>query len=473
MELKVNSVLDKKIIAMFSYLILGIAFVFDYQSYLDIAILTITHLFFTAIAFKAVGIKIISVPFLFYAFSIVFHLGHVFLQFGGNEAYQAFHPLTYLSGKYTFEAINFVLRVHYFLVLGILLYGVCRKQKNKTKSQSQTLQNKMLVAPNGDEFLVERYLCLIMFAISVIPMTFLNAYSIYLSIKGGYLNTFLAIPGWFIIFKYLFNVSVIGFIICNKNKKKKALLILLATIIFNLISMLSGGRIEATITIIITCIVYKNFVGVKFTVFKTLLFVLLAVAFLNTITYIGDSRIFGFEIQDWASNLFSAKFIKKILGDFGGTLISVVKSFEAFPEYVDYNYGKTYFISLMEIFPKVNALIPDFAKDTIFIFNFADHNYLGGSYIGELYFNFGQWSLPFASVIGVFAAKIYFTLKNAAEENKVLLYLVTIPLAFPFLTWVRGYAVSFVRAFFWLSLLIYLLYRMVKGYISRYTVDIG
>ena len=86
-------------------------------------------------------------------------------------------------------------------------------------------------------------------------------------------------------------------------------------------------------------------------------------------------------------------------------------------------------------------------------------NSYGGSFIGELYYNFGYFGIAFAWLVGVFAQKISCMCDRYLYERRYIEYSLLIMPAYALLSWVRGYFDGFTRSTIWAAFIIIIVYK--------------
>ena len=439
----------KKIFAFSAYCVMAIFVLPASSSMMAVLMKAVFQLMLVVVVLYLFNQRIISIPLVFLALSTLFNFGHVFLEAFNLDEVQMFNPLGYANGKFTFDALNYAVRLHYMIFLGYLLYSL--------RDKTIPLTNNKLSIFHDDNVYKEKTiiaLAKLFFIISVVPTVGLDLYKVYLSLVGGYGNTFLALPGIFGIFRSMFETSVfIGIMVCSK-KRGRSLVMLCVFSAYNIMTMLSGGRISATISIVIAALIYVHFVVKTIKPSVLLLLILAAIVFLGTIAYIGANRFTAsFSLFEWAKYVFTLEFAYKIFGEFGISLISLVKAFETFPNIVDYNYGLTYITSFINVLPNIGYhYLFDFSN--VFIYNFPNHLHLGGSYIGELYFNFGQVGLIIVPILGAIFAWIERIMHKSVKSENYIKTVICLLFVVPALSWIRGYFGGFIRSIVYIGMMI-------------------
>jgi hypothetical protein len=151
------------------------------------------------------------------------------------------------------------------------------------------------------------------------------------------------------------------------------------------------------------------------------------------------------------------------LREFGDTFKTLCFAIDFIPNYSAHNYGKTYIFGLLNIFPKLPSELAEYLKNDFTFVNAFPESYrtnIGGSYLGELYYNFGSIGSVFAFLIGLFIGYI----NNRIEENvksSNWLNFAILMIVFPnVLLWVRGYYVELFIKVFWMGLFLIFVYRI-------------
>lgn len=127
----------------------------------------------------------------------------------------------------------------------------------------------------------------------------------------------------------------------------------------------------------------------------------------------------------------------------------------------------------MIIFPNIFGILDSFKNSFIFVYNFPpSYRFaLGGSYLGELYFNFEDISCILTILIGIFIGIVIGILDKkileCIKKDSMIELSIYIIIFINILSWIRGYFADMVRETIWTSLLIYIIYILVKNYYKR------
>ena len=157
--------------------------------------------------------------------------------------------------------------------------------------------------------------------------------------------------------------------------------------------------------------------------------------------------------------------VYSVLREFGGSMISLIYSMRFVPSYANYNFGLTYIISLLLISPKlpqamVNALNNNFAFTSVFPSAYLDS--LGGSVLGELYYNFGWLGALCTLFLGLFISRIDIKINQSKQcKDWITLGMIVSFLPQIFL-WVRDYFSGILFVGFWISVVLYVVFKAKK-----------
>ncbi len=252
---------------------------------------------------------------------------------------------------------------------------------------------------------------------------------------------------------HLFRPAVILLMVSNCKKTKVATSILVIFSIYSLTMMLSGARMVALIYVLSIIVVYVRFVLKRITVFKFVMITLLgllvftSLPVLSTMRRSGVSRNYYSEATSVVAEAGGS--INSAIREFGGTQVSVIYSI-MFTR--DFNYGKTYVASLLCISPKLPSSLDK--TNLAFTRSFPERyqQSLGGSCIGEAYYNFGWLSILFFLIVGLLLGKLEKKICLVSRSN-LLTSVFCLALIPGFFTWVRDFFMIFVFTAFWIPVI--------------------
>lgn len=302
-----------------------------------------------------------------------------------------------------------------------------------------------------------RKLATIVLIVTVFPMLYVDFHKMIALSLGGYEATYdvyaSGIAKYFNQIAVLCKPSISLLIFASCKKPKIARNIFLVSCIYYVLMMLSGDRGTYMIYIICNAFVYFRFVQ-RLTL-KISLIGLCAFAFLMSfMSAISMFRYTEFSF-DALVDSFTARsddgFLYSILREFGGTMLSLVYIMKYVPSYSGFGYGLTYIYGTLMVSPWLPSSVSEAISPFITYVQAIPHNAygyesLGGSYLGELYFNFGWLSPIIAFFIGSAISKFDRIITNRNNLLKLVLCIVVIPYV---ILWVRDFFCVMFFAVFW------------------------
>jgi len=134
-------------------------------------------------------------------------------------------------------------------------------------------------------------------------------------------------------------------------------------------------------------------------------------------------------------------FIVDILQEMGSTQVDLILLYDNTPDKLPYAVGKSFLGSFMSLVPGGELFISDMKNyvDLGSILNnyFHKGESLGGSYIGELYYNFGYVAFLLAPIIGCVFMIIEVSISNA-KPRSIMSQAMSIYLLYICLIYIRG-----------------------------------
>ena len=126
-------------------------------------------------------------------------------------------------------------------------------------------------------------------------------------------------------------------------------------------------------------------------------------------------------------------------------------------------YGTSYLAGLISIIPLVVKQIPFLDKATIFVHQLPGGVYfaLGGSYLGELYYNFSWLGLIGSAIIGKFMGKLNLGIVLSKQHNALYGAWCAI-ISTAMIMFVRGYFTDMMQKLVWTYFIISLIYAYLK-----------
>ncbi|MEK4129135.1 O-antigen polymerase [Solibacillus sp. FSL W8-0474] len=408
--------------------------------------------------------KLFSLTILFFIFSFITHLGIVIIFGFDIDIDLPWNPLLTISMTMFKDASLFSLCSHLFLTLGMSLI-----LRNKPKiSFSKPIDNESGIY----QLFLTKNIGAIFVLFGLLPMLYIDFSKIIVYLNGNYLDTFqLGLPGFLYIMSSFFDIGIIMVIIGNKRDEKKVLLILFLTTIYKGILMFTGGRGEPILYLLTLYFIYFNFIKTvklkPLQIFSNLILIYTMGFF---ITFISQIRMMSINSIDTYMELFKSSFIDfspfSIIAEFGSTIITLGIAMDYFSNINDFQYGLNYLYALLNIFPNLGGILDFTVSKSIYIYNFPIHlrTFLGGSYLGEIFYSFGYFGMIFTGFIGMAISYISLKLNEFFIKQKYIKLSILLILFPNILWWTRAYFVDMVRDFVWISICIIILTFLFKNY---------
>ena len=165
---------------------------------------------------------------------------------------------------------------------------------------------------------------------------------------------------------------------------------------------------------------------------------------------ISISEVFGAMFSSDSSNI-----LGNMLGEFGSALTTLAVTVKQVPIACSWGYGDSYLAGILSIVPTLATRL-GFGDATMYISKLSGVTYFGGSYLGELYYNFSWLGSLVCIVIGIIVSRaqsyIYATDTDGNITKKgVFAAIVMISL----ILFVRGYFTDMVQKLVWTWVLLY------------------
>lgn len=369
------------------------------------------------------GKAIVTFPNIFLVSSYIFHMYRVTITtlFEKNEEY----GFWYNSYSEVFPGVQFYFFATSFLILGMAL---------ARREPSIHIRKVNLLHSTNDDKLLRAGL--ILFAVSVVPRIQIDIEMIMASLSGGYLSIYdVDLSGRGTVASFFF-LSFFMILIAKKEDKIFSKVICIIAVAYEIVTMLSGSRFTSLSFIICVFYAYHKYIHT----FKPRnIIVLIGAALLLSalLVTIRDTRNGGVALNIFGQSFYNNP-LSNLLSEMGGTMNSLVLSIVYFPKVHDYAIGKTYLYNLFNIIPYLPIKYDSNYLTYVWFFPF--HTGLGGSYLGELYFNFGKFGSIFTFFIGSIISQI--ELKSDKKEDNVFA-VVSMLSIFYSLSYIRGYFAAY------------------------------
>lgn len=426
-----------------------------------VTVLSVIQLIVNVFAIILINQELMLIGLVFLLLTYLFNFGQsIITTFGFNDIYAHRNVLSQVVLSDYISAELFAMTSMFAITWGYLF--VCgRNKRGNERRKGLKYSDENLLGIRHDAILI--------FMIALLPMVYLDVLKIAAYLSGGYMSTYLTYQNG--IAKYLSLIAQFGkpaisvLLYAYSSKPKVARNILIVSTLYLLVMMISGDRGSNVIYIITHFFIYYSFVK-KLKLRHVFGGALAAFGGLFALSVISILRDYELSIEtlkmamEWRAG---DGVIYATLREFGGSVLSLVHAIDYIPEYSNYNYGMTYLAGIFSIVPAIpDSLALSLEKSTSFVRAFptsaAGYTSLGGSYLGELYFNFGWFGSIVAVLIGCFLGKMDTLFVTISRPKWTAVMIVLMP---SLILWTRDFFSGLIFKTFWFGFFI-LCFRVAR-----------
>lgn len=424
--------------------------------------IVIFNIIFNIVIFKMSKIDFFSPMTFFLIFGYVFHFGQLII----NNIYK-YDYLDYIN-VYMIEdmpclikTIKISINSLNLVCLGAILY----KSVSKSESKSDDLKGKNIKNESKVCYLVG----IVLFIISSPFRLWLDINQIIGAITNGYAGAraALSLPGIFSAIAGFWYSAILLIYVGKKNKK-----IFFWGIFYTALTMLTGNRGHQITNILVMLLVYIHIEEIKLKWNKILMISIYAYFLLVFIDMIMNFRNVG--IQSFLANIpfylnksLKTNIILETIGTFGETLYTPFLVVKQMGKEINPFFGEAFLYSFGTLIPNIGNV----TTYTNIACNFAKmlntQNAIGGSFIGDIYYNFREAYGIIAILTGYIINKYSTKYKLCINRGKYSELIYYIPIFVNLFWWIRDSVGNELRPLIWqifISYLISLCYRRkLKG----------
>ena len=415
-------------------------------SYTQMSVLAITETVIDIIVLKTIcSFPVVSIPNIFAFFSLMFHCGQLIKE-GFNIEGTVPLPFEYYGDAMTIQkSFSFFLlsQTVYFIAVGISC-GKLQKEKKVNKRQADiSVYGKILVL------------------IGVIPRLYIDILSLVGARANGYEGVYsIYFPQAIQSIAFFFDAGLF-FLLYAQTDRRKQKFYLVAVIVYKCIMMSTGARQDKVAFLLVWLYVYFFIIN-KITVKKLALLVVVCIAGFMFVSAIGTIRVNDTVSLSQTLSLLQSGTMNNViggaLGEFGSAFDTLEVAIKYTPSEIPFGWGKSYVAGLLSIIPLLVNQIPSLAKAVIFVNQLPKHVTfaLGGSFLGELFYNFSWFGIIGSSVVGAFITKLHNGIVDDSSCDIFYKAWYSI-LATAMILFVRGYFTDMMQKLVWTYIAIYII----------------
>lgn len=415
-------------------------------SYTQMSVLAITETVIDIIVLKTIcSFPVVSIPNIFAFFSLMFHCGQLIKE-GFNIEGTVPLPFEYYGDAMTIQksfAFFLLSQTVYFIAVGISC-GKLQKEKKVNKRQADiSVYGKILVL------------------IGVIPRLYIDILSLVGARANGYEGVYsIYFPQAIQSIAFFFDAGLF-FLLYTQTDRRKQKFYLVAVIVYKCIMMSTGARQDKVAFLLVWLYVYFFIIN-KITVKKLALLVVVCIAGFMFISAIGTIRVNDTVSLSQTLSLLQSGTMNNViggaLGEFGSAFDTLEVAIKYTPSEIPFGWGKSYVAGLLSIIPLLVNQIPSLAKAVMFVNQLPKHVTfaLGGSFLGELFYNFSWFGIIGSSVVGAFITKLHNGIVDDSSCDIFYKAWYSI-LAAAMILFVRGYFTDMMQKLVWTYIAIYII----------------
>lgn len=405
----------------------------------------IINLVLQALCWKAVNKDYISFFFAFVVFYYVFHFGQVVIT-----GLMPNYPLEYLNYVTTYmndENLGITIEICVFCINSFFIGGLIFKYKINKKH----LCEKRCIGSKLFWILFPIKLCLDLVQIAIAMYLGYNGVNLIMRRVPGIISCLANM--WYA------TIPIYYLSLLQKNKNKKAHKLVIWTVVYMCITMLTGNRGHQMVAIISLMIVvlltqkrHTTADLLKYGLYGLggLFFIDIIYAFRETSISEFFSNMGTFTKTADESNIFI-----ETIGTFGETIFTPYLVLEKFQSSNHPFFGEAFIKSIVGIIPDATGIFKKINDDAIFTRRLGTKYLIGGSFAAEMYYNFKELYPIFSCMIGMIFSMISERVNKMIRLKYYTEVTFGVAVCGLFIWWVRDSVGNLTRQVVWMYLLIY------------------
>ena len=441
-------------IAIIQYVIFN-ALTYSEDSLKILAIVVIINCLAQIVTLKMMNYPLISFFCAFIVFLYVFHFGQVITAAYFPTSY--FDVGNYITHYMTNRALAWQSLCVCLLSINLIYCG------GLIKSEYDCEKN-VCCYEDDRSYLTCYRMGRFLFAIGLPFRLFIDIRQLAAALVGGYsaANALQSFSGVFGAIAGFWYISIPLIYLTMENGKKKKIF-LIACLSYICLTMLTGNRGHQMVNIVAILIIVRHASSRSFRIREVIKWGIVGFVALIALDLVFEMRQYGINyfFQNFSvvlSDSLKNNVIIETLHNFGSTVFTPYLVLEGYGTKYNTFWGETYIKSFVSVIPDVTGAFRSINNSAIFARVLDTNHAIGGSFIGELYYNFGPLYGVFSLIFGVIFGEISAILYRAVKENDLYQVCKYLPFASLSLWWVRDSVGGVTRSVVWLTLLL-LLFR--------------
>ncbi len=268
---------------------------------------------------------------------------------------------------------------------------------------------------------------IILFSIGILPSLYNDGLTIVTSIRYGYSLSNVDRTGIWDDLAMFLRPAYFMLLVGLYNDKRSSLykLVYYSAISWEALIMFFGGTRGFQITMIFALYWLDKKLRMGYVRFKAkeVFLAIAALTFLGLITAYRRTPASMWNINLILYSFISENYLIQMIAEFGSTLQTLIIAIDVIPRYSPFEYGLTYILAPIMMLPNIGNIVLNISKNVFtnnILRSFTNFS-IGGSFIAELYHNFGQFGILFSGVFSIIISNISQITFFGEKSNKIKL----------------------------------------------------
>lgn len=396
-------------------------------------------------------INIVSLPSIFLVLSFFFHCGQIIKLAFNIDGSVPLPFENYASMDVIRDAFFFYSFAQAMYVLGISLhikkYDENRQYFNINKKEVFNYGVFLLIVGIGPRFYID-----VISMLGAMARGYEGVYSIYF-------------PQFLQTLAFFFDAGLIFMLFASKGHSREHRLVFLLAILYKGIMMMSGSR-QYNVVFLLVWIYLYAYILHKITIKKQMIVLVSAFLGFIFISIVGmvrsDNMLNLTDVSSFFNHFNFETVFGNALGEYGSAFTTLLVAVNYTPDTMSFGLGKSYIAGILSSIPLLLAQIPTLKDASMFVsqlpksITFA----LGGSYLGEFYYNFSWFGIIPCIWLGILITEIEDILVKDSNIIKKCFYAAFSVLLILF---IRGYFTDMMQKIIWIYVALYFIRLYKKG----------
>lgn len=252
------------------------------------------------------------------------------------------------------------------------------------------------------------------------------------------------------------------------GRERKGTALFWAVVAINVVLMATGSRQYSVCFLAVWCLVYFCYLK-RLSPGRAFGLIVACVCLLFLVDAFGELRTNGFSFEALSTYLARASFFDVIwdsLGEFGSAFSTLVISMSNVPSVLSYGMGSTYVAGFLSVVPMLVGRFPQLKEATQFTTAISGTAFLGGSMLGEFFYNFGWFGVAGSFLVGALLAWCQSCLNEVKDGKRIVFVWASAVLAVYLLLFIRGYFTDAI-----MKLVYAFLFSCLASWVNNYKIQ--